>query len=41
LGGGVAEMPVTIPGYGRYARIRAPDGTVLGLFEAALGVRPI
>jgi predicted enzyme related to lactoylglutathione lyase len=40
LGGEVAEMPVTIPGYGRYARMRAPDGTVLGLFEAAMGTRP-
>ena len=40
LGGEVAEMPVTIPSYGRYARIRAPDGTVLGLFEAAMGTRP-
>lgn len=40
LGGGVTEMPVTIPGYGRYARVRAPDGTVLGLFEAASGLRP-
>jgi predicted enzyme related to lactoylglutathione lyase len=41
LGGEVVETPVTIPGYGRYARIRAPDGTVLGLFEAAVGLRPI
>jgi predicted enzyme related to lactoylglutathione lyase len=41
LGGKVAETPVTIPGHGRYARIGAPDGIVLGLFEAALGVRPI
>jgi predicted enzyme related to lactoylglutathione lyase len=41
LGGEVAETPTTIPGYGRYARIRAPDGTVLGLFEVASGLRPI
>lgn len=39
LSGEVAETPVTIPDYGRYARIRAPDGTVMGLFEAERGVR--
>mgnify|MGYP005814081893 CR=1 FL=1 len=39
LGGAIAEQPVEIPHYGRYARIRAPDGTVLGLFEAASVVR--
>jgi predicted enzyme related to lactoylglutathione lyase len=38
LGGAVAEWPVTIPDYGRYARIRAPDGTTLGLFEPGRAV---
>lgn len=33
-GGIVALAPVEIPGYGRYARIQAPDGTEFGLFEA-------
>ena len=40
LGGAVAEGPLTIPDYGRYARIRAPDGTTLGLFEPARTVSP-
>lgn len=33
LEGVVVQAPVTVPGYGRYARIRAPEGTVLGLFS--------
>jgi len=33
LEGIVVQTPVIVPGYGRYARIQAPEGTVLGLFS--------
>lgn len=43
LGADVAEAPVVIAGYGRYARIVIPGGSVMGLFEAlpdeASGIR--
>lgn len=34
LNGEVALSPREIPGYGRYARLATPAGTVIGLFEA-------
>ncbi|HCO42680.1 MAG TPA: hypothetical protein DIT63_01010 [Gammaproteobacteria bacterium] len=40
LGGAIAQTAVDIPDYGRYARIRAPDGTVLGLFEPVVSMSP-
>lgn len=33
LNGEVALSPREIPGYGRYARLATPAGTVIGLFE--------
>jgi predicted enzyme related to lactoylglutathione lyase len=34
LNGSVALPARDIPGYGRYARLATPDGTVIGLFES-------
>lgn len=39
-GGSIALASVEIPGYGRYGRIQAPDGTLFGLFEAARTFHP-
>lgn len=33
LEGAVVQAPVVVAGYGCYARIQAPEGTVLGLFS--------
>lgn len=33
LGAEVTQAPVTVAGYGRYARIMIPGGSVMGLFE--------